>query len=63
MSAIGSNDGLGTIGTTTYNYGGGGYYYNNAFDRKLAGFEMITKTDPEGNLTKSYPDFGLGTPS
>lgn len=41
-------------GKTTYEYSGGTYYYNNAFDRKFAGFERISATDAQGNVTKTY---------
>lgn len=63
VSAIGESDGLGTTATTTYSYSGGDYYYNNPFDRRLAGFEVITKTDPEGNIEKTYYHQGNSTNS
>jgi RHS repeat-associated protein len=49
-----TNDGFGTTGTTTYSYAGGEYYFNSNVDRKIAGFHIVTATDPAGNVTKTY---------
>jgi RHS repeat-associated protein len=42
------------IGTTTYSYEGGEYFYNSPTDRKFAGFHEVTKEDNAGNITKTY---------
>ncbi|MCX6735655.1 MAG: DUF5011 domain-containing protein [Candidatus Parcubacteria bacterium] len=44
----------GNISTTTYAYSDGLYYSSDILDRKFAGFGKITKTDPVGNVTKTY---------
>src|SRR3989344_5464884 len=49
-----TNDGRGTLSTTTYSYEGGSYYYNTPYDRKFAGFGKITETDNGGNVTKTF---------
>ena len=51
---IGVDDGQGNVATSTYSYADGAYYYNNAYDKKFAGFGSIIKTNPEGNATKDY---------
>ncbi len=51
---IGVDDGQGNVATSTYSYVGGEYYYNNAYDKKFAGFNNTTKTDSTGNVTKNY---------
>lgn len=48
------NDGIGNRATTTYEYSGGDFYYNNAFDKRFAGFQKIKKTDDYGNYSLSY---------
>ena len=48
------NDGFGNIATTTYNYGGGEYYFNNGFDKRFAGFATTTINDSVGNIIKRY---------
>ncbi len=57
------SDGLGTISTSTYNYSGGNYYFNNSFDRKLGGFNNIITTDNAGNYTNTFYHIGDGTDS
>lgn len=37
-----------------YQYAGGTYYYNGAFDRNIAGFAQIDETDSQGDITKNY---------
>jgi RHS repeat-associated protein len=54
VNAIVRNDGYGTIGTTTYEYSGGDLYFKNQVEKKFAGFEIVTKTDPVGNVTKTF---------
>jgi len=63
VSSITTNDGLGTVGTTTYNYAGGSYYFRNNLDRKYAGFNTITVTDPSGNSVKTFYHQGNSTDS
>ena len=54
VSAISTNDGLGTIGTTTYQYKGGLNYYISQTNHQLAGFSQLTQIDPASNTTKTY---------
>ena len=51
---IAVDDGLGNISTTTYEYQDGDYYYNHEYDKRYAGFGIITTTDGAGNKTKTY---------
>ena len=44
-----------------YIYFDGTYYYNSPFDRNLAGFAEIDKTDSVGNVTKTYYNTGNGS--
>jgi RHS repeat-associated protein len=60
---IATDDGLGVIGTTTYSYNNGSYYYSDVINRKPAGFETITETDPVGNVTKTFYHTGSTTDS
>ena len=39
---------------TNYEYAIGNFFYENAFNRRFAGFNIITKTDSAGNITKTY---------
>lgn len=55
------NDGFGNLATTTYEYKDGVNYYASAFDHQLGGFGQVTKTDPLGNVTKTYFHTGEGT--
>ncbi len=48
------HDGTATSSTDTFTYKGGKYYYNGPFDRRLAGFSEIHKTDAGGNITKTF---------
>lgn len=48
------DDGNGVIGTTTYDYEGGSYYYETPQERRVSGFKMVTVTDPAGHRTKTY---------
>ena len=62
VSGISTTDPVsGTTSSTTYSYSGGSYFYNNAFDRKFAGFNEVTTTDALGNTTKTYYHTGTGT--
>ncbi|MFA6565854.1 MAG: SpvB/TcaC N-terminal domain-containing protein, partial [Candidatus Paceibacterota bacterium] len=51
----------GEISTTTYAYSDGLYYTDEMFDRKFVGFAKITKTDDDGNVTKTYYHQGTTT--
>lgn len=63
VSDVGLTDGFGTVGTTTYSYGGGSFYYVSEYDRKFGGFATSTVTDEMGNVTKTYFHQGNGTQS
>ncbi len=52
---------LGVSGTVHYTYEGGSYFTGGSFDRKFAGFHIVTKTDDLGNTTKTYYHTGSGT--
>ncbi|MFH0857358.1 MAG: RHS repeat-associated core domain-containing protein, partial [Candidatus Magasanikbacteria bacterium] len=54
VDTIDINDGLENISTDTYEYSGGKMWYNNAYDKKFAGFAIVKKTDVEGNVSKTY---------
>ncbi len=54
VNALGHSDGLGTVGTTTYSYKDGRYYYASPFDKKFTGFNLVTETEPTGNMTEAY---------
>ncbi|MDB4940252.1 MAG: hypothetical protein JWO40_677 [Candidatus Doudnabacteria bacterium] len=60
-----SNDGLGTTGTDTYSNSLGSFYFDSGdfTTRKFAGFGVITKTDPSGNVMTSYFHQGNGSDS
>lgn len=61
VSSVTLDDGLGGIATTTYSYEGGNYYVASSTDRRLGGFQKITKTDPAGNKTLTYFHQGNGS--
>ncbi|MFZ1987607.1 MAG: LamG-like jellyroll fold domain-containing protein [Minisyncoccia bacterium] len=54
LQSIAMSDGVNAYASTTYSYESGRYYYANPFDRRFSGFSKITKTDPVGNVTKSF---------
>ena len=54
VQTITKNDSYGNVGTTTYSYSGGDFYYRNPTDKKFGGFEIISRTDPDGNVTKTF---------
>lgn len=54
VSQILTNDGFGNNISSSYQYAGGRYYYNNPTDREFAGYNIISKTDSAGNITKTY---------
>lgn len=60
-TAIGKSDGLGSTATTTYQYEDAGYYFGSKLDRTFAGFGTLSKTDPVGNVFKTFYHQGNGT--
>ncbi|MEO8637499.1 MAG: glycine-rich domain-containing protein [Candidatus Taylorbacteria bacterium] len=54
VSSIKTDPGQSNEQSLTNTYANGYYYYNNAFDRKFAGFELVTSSDAAGNVTKTY---------
>ena len=58
---IGTYDGFGTWATTTYEYGGGEYYFNDSYNRRFASFATTTATNGLGYVTKTYAHQGNGT--
>ncbi|MFA5188562.1 MAG: FG-GAP-like repeat-containing protein [Patescibacteria group bacterium] len=54
VSQIEYDDGLNNTWTESYQYADGLYYFSDYLNRKLAGFGKVTKTDGEGNVTKTY---------
>ncbi len=63
VSKITSNDNNGIISQNVYKYEGGFYYFNSSLDRKFAGFNIITETDINGDVIKSYYHQGNSTNS
>ncbi len=60
VTALAENDGFGTIGTTTYAYGGGKIYLASTTpDRRFAGFSVSTTTSPD-SITSTYFHQGTG---
>ena len=54
LKHIVTNDGLGNFATSTYEYEDGEYYYHSDPFKQFVGFREVHKTDPAGNVTKSY---------
>ncbi|MBI3337179.1 MAG: VCBS repeat-containing protein, partial [Candidatus Staskawiczbacteria bacterium] len=54
VNKIITNDGLENDISSSYQYTGGHYYYNNPTDRKFAGYDLVAETDLAGNITKTY---------
>ena len=54
VQQFGQDDGLGTTASTSYIYRGGNYNTDDIFDRQFTGFYLTERTDPLGNLVKSY---------
>ncbi len=54
VESIITNDGLGNTTKTSYEYSGGSYYYNNAFDRKFAGFSKVVQINPDNTKEITY---------
>ena len=63
VSKIATNDGLGNISSSTYQYASGTYYYGSPTDHEFAGFGLVTETDSAGNVTKTYYDTSNGVSS
>jgi len=59
----GINDGFGTVGTTTYHYEGGDFYYATSTNRKFAGFNIVSEADSSSNTFKQYFHQGNATDS
>jgi RHS repeat-associated protein len=54
VSSIITND-LTNIGTTTYQYKGGYFYFGGTFDRRFAGYGEVIQTNPDGTkITSKY---------
>lgn len=54
VSSIETNDGFGATSSESFTYADGDYYFGNSYDRKFAGFGLVTKTDSVGNVSKTY---------
>lgn len=54
VSSIETNDGFGATSSEFFTYADGDYYFGNSYDRKFAGFGLVTKTDSVGNVSKTY---------
>lgn len=54
VESITNYDGLNNNSKTSYEYAGGFYYYNGPFDRKLAGFDIVTQINSDGTREISY---------
>ena len=53
VSSITTEDGLGASTTTSFDYEGGAYLYEDELNRQFAGFASITKTE-EGRVTETF---------
>src|SRR3989344_5723237 len=61
LERVVTSDGMGGSDTTTYEYAGGHYYFNNPQDRKFGGFAKVTETDQvRGRKTVHYFHQGNG---
>lgn len=49
------------VGTSSYTYSGGVYYYATPSDRKFAGFEKVSESRPDGSVVVNYYHQGNGT--
>ncbi len=61
VESISTNDGLGNVSKTAYEYADGNYYYNNPDDRKFAGFGKVTQINPDNTKQISYYNQGNTT--
>lgn len=60
LNTMTQNDGNGNVETYTYDYAGGYYYFNGVLDRKFAGFEKVTMTNPDNTKEMTYYHQGNG---
>ncbi len=60
VNTMTQNDGNGNIETYTYDYAGGYYYFSGVLDRKFAGFEKVTMTNPDNTKEVTYYHQGNG---
>jgi RHS repeat-associated protein len=65
VSSLTTDDGLGTIGTTSYSYAGAYWKprQSNSVPAEFRGFESVTATDPAGNKTITHYYQGDGSPA
>src|SRR3989344_78036 len=63
LNSLAVNDGLGNVATTTYEYFNGSFYYNNIYDKQVAGFGKVTVIDSAGNKSIGYYHLGNGLQS
>ncbi|TAL58356.1 MAG: hypothetical protein EPN84_13105, partial [Legionella sp.] len=63
VESVATDDGMGNETVYSYTYKDGEFYYDNPFDKQLTGFGLVTKTDTEGNVTKTYFHQGNETAS
>lgn len=63
VSSITTNDGLGNISTTSYEYYDGDYYYASEEERDFAGFGYVEATNGLGEMTRTYYHQGNDTES
>ena len=63
VSQIATSDAFGNTSTESYAYSGGSFYFTGPFDRKFAGFNKVTTTDPAGNVSINYYHQGDSTDS
>lgn len=61
VSSIETNDGFGVTSSDSFIYSDGDYYFGGSYDRKFAGFGLVTETDSVGNVTKTYYHQGNDT--
>lgn len=54
ISKMTTRDGMGNSSTINYFYEDGHYHYNSVYDREMAGFRVVTKTDNLGYKTKTH---------
>lgn len=53
VQSVTTNNGLGTISSSTYSYAGGFNWWGSPIDRRFAGFASVTETNPD-NIMTSY---------
>ncbi|MEZ4180596.1 MAG: RHS repeat-associated core domain-containing protein [Candidatus Doudnabacteria bacterium] len=60
LQSLTYQDTTGLEWSNNYEYQGGSYYYDNPFDKRLAGFETVIQTDGNGHKTYTYYHQGNG---